>query len=379
MVENVTVVRRQAAYRWLVVGAVVAALCVTPSVVAAWPVTAVRVAPTVLHQRIQASARQPFEGYALSTASLGLPDLPRLSDVTSLLNGSTQLRAWYAAPKRWRVDVVDTVGERDLYQTADSQYQWDYGANLLTRVVGTQPARLPRGADLLPTELARRLLAGATADQLSALPAKRIAGLAAAGLRVTPANPSTTIGYIDVWAVPATGFPLRVEVTGRGAGAPILVTRFLDLRLGTPSSAALTPPTVGPDVGRAETHTPDIVSALGGLGLGILPATLAGLPRTGPLPGVQGVSAYGTGLSQFVVLPVPRRIGFEALRSAEQAGGADLPFPAGEGRLLTTPLLTVVVMQSTAARRTYVLAGLVNGDLLKQAGAELSTFTPVRR
>lgn len=374
--ENVTVVRRQAAYRWLAVGAVVAALCATPSVVAAWPVTAVRVEPALLRQRIQASASQPFEGYALSTASLGLPDLPRLSDVTSLLNSSTQLRAWYADPKRWRVDVVNTVGERDLYQTADSQYQWDYGANLLTRVLGTQPARLPRGADLLPPELARRLLGGATGDQLSALPAKRVAGVDAAGLRVTPANPSTTIGYVDIWAVPGTGLPLRVEVTGRGASAPILVTRFLDLRLGSPSQVALSPPRVAPDVGQTVTNTPDIVSALGGLGLGLLPATLAGLPRSGPFPGVQGVSAYGTGLGQFVVLPVPRRIGFEALRSAEQAGGADLPFPAGDGRLLTTPLLTVVVMQSTLTRRTYVLAGMVTGDLLRQAGAELSTYAP---
>jgi hypothetical protein len=379
MVENVTVVRRQAAYRWLAVGVAVVALCATPSVVAAWPVSAARVAPTVLHQRIQASARQPFEGYALSTASLGLPDLPRLSDVTSLLNGSTQLRAWYAAPKRWRVDVVDTVGERDLYQTADSQYQWDYGTNLLTRVVGIQTARLPRGADLLPTELARRLLAGATGDRLSALPAQRVAGIDAAGLRVTPANQSTTIGYIDIWAVPATGFPLRVEVTARGASAPILVTRFLDLHLGTPLSAALTPPRVGPDVGQTETHTPDIVSALGGLGLGLLPATLVGLPRTGPLPGVQGVSAYGTGLGQFVVLPVPRRIGFDALRSAEQAGGVELVFPDGDGRLLTSPLLTVAVLESATTRRTYVLAGLVTGDLLTRAASELSTFTLRRR
>jgi hypothetical protein len=38
-----------------------------------------------------------------------------------------------------------------------------------------------------------------------------------------------------------------------------------------------------------------------------------------------------------------------------------------------------VVMQSTAARRTYVLAGMVTGDLLRQAGAELSTYAPSRR
>jgi hypothetical protein len=378
-VEGVTVVRRQAAYRWLTVAAVVGVLGATPAVVAGWPVAAARVAPALLHQRIRASAGQPYQGYAVSTASMGLPDLPRLSDVTSLLDGSTQLRAWYADPGRWRVDVVDTAGERDLYQTDGGQYLWDYGENLLTKVVGAQPARLPRGADLLPPELARRLLAGATGDRVSALPARRVAGVDTAGLRVTPADPRTTVGHIDVWAVPATGLPLRVEVTGRGAAAPILVTRFLDLRLATPASSVLTPPAVGPGVGQTVTQTPDIVTALGGLGLGILPATLLGMSRSGPIAGVQGVSTYGVGLGQFVVLPVPRRIGFDALRSAEQAGGATVPFPAGEGTLLTTPLLTVMVMQSTAARRTYVLAGLVTGDVLRQAGAELSTYAPARR
>jgi hypothetical protein len=377
-VECVTVARRQAAYRWLAVAAAAAVLVATPAVVAAWPVPAVRVDPALLHRRVRASVNQAYEGYAESTATMGVPDLPRLSDVASLLDGSTQIRAWYAGPARWRADVLDLAGERDLYQTVDGQYRWDYGENLLTQVVGVQPARLPRGADLLPPELARRLLAGATGDRLSALPARRVAGRTAAGLRVTPADPQTTVDHVDIWALPDTGLPLRVEVTGKGNRAPILVTRFLDLRLATPSRSVLSPPAVGPGVGRSITRTPDIVSALGYPGLGLLPATLAGLPRNGPGRAVQGVSGYGAGLGQFVVLPVPRRIGLDALRSAEQAGGAPLPLPAGDGFLLATPLLTVLVMESTASRRTYVLAGLVTGDLLRQAGAELSTYAPGR-
>src|SRR6185312_15818580 len=100
--DHMTVVRRQATSRWLAVAVVVAVLCAVPGIVAAWPVPATRVDPGVLRARIRASANQPYQGYALSSAALGLPALPRLSDVTSLFDGSTQLRAWYSSATRWR-------------------------------------------------------------------------------------------------------------------------------------------------------------------------------------------------------------------------------------------------------------------------------------
>jgi hypothetical protein len=42
--------------------------------------------------------------------------------------------------------------------------------------------------------------------------------------------------------------------------------------------------------------------------------------------------------------------------------------------LISTPLLSVLVMDSDLAHRTYILAGLVTGDLLRAAAAELSTY-----
>ena len=51
--------------------------------------------------------------------------------------------------------------------------------SLFTQVIGAQPVRLPRAADLLPPALARRLLGIAAAtDRYSRLPSRRVAGAA---------------------------------------------------------------------------------------------------------------------------------------------------------------------------------------------------------
>ena len=117
-------------------------------------------------------------------------------------------------------------------------YLWDYGHDVLTRIVGAQPVRLPRASDLLPPALARRLLAAASpADHLSRLPSRRVAGVDAAGLRLVPADPATTIGAIDIWADPASGLPLDVAIIGRGASKPVLVTSFLQVSEQRPAAA----------------------------------------------------------------------------------------------------------------------------------------------
>jgi hypothetical protein len=374
-----SVVRAQTRRRWLVVGAVALALLATPGVVAALPAGTARVAPAMLAGRIRASAGQPFEGYAVSSGTAGLPALPQLSDVSDLLNGDTRLRVWYASARRWRVDVVDTGTERDTYQLLDMQVIWDYGRSQLTEVDGTPAVRLPRGADLVPPDLARRLLAAASGDRLSPLPAKRVAGVAAAGLRITPASPHTTVGHVDIWADPGTGLPLEVAVTGKGAAAPILVTRFLDLRLGAPADAVLVPPAAREGIGYTVADSPDLLQELGQrLRPFPLPDTLAGQPRTGTADPSDNVVTYGTGLAQFVVIQVPRDVGGSAARRMIRGGGVQLDFPDGDGVLVATPLLTVLASDAHPVRRNYLIAGLVDAALLKQAGAELSSWGSIR-
>lgn len=357
--------------RWTLVAVAAAVLVALPLVLAGIPASSTTIGPTQLRARILASADQPYSGFVQTDGQLGLPSLPQLSDVTSLLSGSTQARVWYRAPEHNRVDVITGLGERDVYQTPEGDYTWDYGSNLLTEIVGQQDIRLPREGDLIPPDLARRVLTLDQQDPVTGLPSRRIAGIDAAGLRLRPTDPATTVGQVDIWADPATGLPLRVEVTAHGGTKPVLASQFIDLSRGDPGDAVLAPP-VNTSGGFTRTDAPDVMSVIGNLGRGILPPKLAGYDRQPGLVGLPGVGRYGTGLSTFVVLPLPRDVGRSAIDSATKAGAAKVTVPNGRAVLIQIPLLTVLIEQAGFGRRTYLVAGLVDHAVVQQAAAELA-------
>ena len=363
-----TVVRTQARRRWGIVLAAVVLLCSVPVVINTWPAGAAEIGTGALRERIAASARQPYQGYAQSTGLLPLPPLPNLEQVTALVSGTTEMRTWYAARDRWRVDVIDGGSERDLYQTPDAQYVWDYGANQLSRIVGDQPIRLPRAADLTPPDLVRRLLTVAAGDRFVSLAGKRVAGVAAAGLRIVPATADTTVAHIDIWADPGTGLPLQAEVTAKGGVRPVFVTRFLEVHLSVPAAEVLTPPAPRPGVGFTITAAPDILSALNRRRPVLLPDRLAGSPRRDAVAGEAVAGVYGTGLAQFVAVALPGRFGSEAYQKVATFG-QDVTVPGGSAALISTGLLSVLVVR---AQRTYLVAGLVQPAVLQRVAADLS-------
>jgi hypothetical protein len=348
----------------------VALLCGLPAIVAALPVPGSALSATALRARILASAGVPYQAYAESSVDLGLPELPDLGDVSTLLDGITDQDVWYRSPGQWRADVITSAGETDTYQTSHGIFVWDYSSNLLTQILGAEPVRLPRAADLLPPDLARRLLGYAShADHLSRLPPQRVAGVAAAGLRLIPADPATTVGEVDIWADPATGLPLEVEITGRGASHPILVSRFLDLSERRPSRATVTPDPA-PGTGFTTTVLPDVSGILNGFGP-LLPSRLAGMDRVASPGGLADVAAYGAGFSRFAVLPLPYGVGERALNAASDAGAAGIDLGSGTGAAMQTPLLTVVLAQGPSGRPVYLLTGTVTAALLVRAATDL--------
>lgn len=349
--------------------AAAALLCAVPSVVASLPVGASHIGVDPLRQRIAASATQQYSGYARTQAELGLPNLPAVGDVTSLLSGFTNIRTWYAGPDASRVDVIDTVGERDVYETPLGEFTWDYGTGVLTEVFGNEPVRLPRAGDLLPPDLARRVLAMDPVDKPIALPAARIAGVDAAGLRLRPTDPATTVGQVDIWADPDTGLPLRVQITAKGAAKPIITSQFISVTPGRPDPAALQPPTNG---GLAQAAAPDIVGRVAGFNDGFhLPPSLAGYRLQPQLNGLTAVGRYGPGLATFIVLPLPRNIALSAADTAIKAGALKLILPRGRAVVIGIPLLTVLIVSVEHGRRSYLLAGFVNRTVMEQAAREL--------
>lgn len=362
------VVSGQAARRWALVGAGTAILCLLPALVAALPVPASALTAAQLRARILKSADVPYQGYAESDVDLDLPALPDLGDVTALLDGTTDQYAWYRSAGQWRADVLTTAGEDDTYLTSGGTFTWNYTSDLMTQIRGTQPVRLPRAADLLPPALATRLLSFAgRADRITRLPSRRVAGIDVAGLRLVPASPATTIGAVDIWADPVNGLPVQVDLYGRRAAAPLLVSRFLDVSLSAPSVADVTP-SPAPGVGFTVTGLADVSGVLGGFGPP-LPGRLAGFGRVASPAGLPDVGAYGDGFARFVVLPLPLRTGAEAMSTAS-AAGASIAIEDGTAVLVTTPLLTVL-LASPIGGPVYLLTGAVTPQLLDAAATQL--------
>jgi hypothetical protein len=347
-----------------------ALLCAVPAIVAAWPVSASVLSAAQLRAAVLASGHVPYDGYAESDVDLSLPMLPDLHNVIALLDGTTDQYVWYRSPGQWRADVLTSAGEDDLYQVGQRTYDWNYASNLLTQVVGNQPVRLPRAADLLPPSLARRLVnfAGRGA-QAERLPSQRVAGISAAGLRLAETDPRSTIGAVDIWADPRTGLPVQVEIFGRGSATPTLVSRFLGLSFRRPSVGVVTPDP-GPGAGQTTTSLPAVSGVLNGFGPQ-LPGRLGGFAQVPTPGGLADVGAYGSGFARFAVVPLPGRDGQTVLTAASSAG-ATVQIAGGTAELVSVPLLTMLLVRSPAGP-VYLLVGTVTAAALEQAASSLVT------
>ena len=362
-------------WRWIVVVAGVAVLCCLPALASALPVSVPALTADQLESRVLGSQRLPFSGYAESDAHFGLPPLPAFSSVTPLLDGVTRMRVWQAAPDRWRVDTLSDTGENDTYQAGANTFLWDSGQQLLTGIGGAQVIRLPRAADLVPSALAGRIITEAGAGaKVSLLPPQRVAGQSAAGLRITPTAPQSTIASADIWASPATGLPLLVQVFDRGASGPALETRFLQAGAWTPDPGVLTPRR-GPGTGFTTTTPSDFSGVLKNLDDEVLPGRLAGLGRqASPVP---QIGVYGSGLTAFAVLTFRRDTGAQLLGDALDAGATPLTTTGrtgadGTGAVASAPLVNLVLVHPYRSPDTFLLVGFVSKAALEQAADVLA-------
>jgi hypothetical protein len=357
--------RAASGWRWLAVGGAVAVLVALPGLVAAVPARDRPVTAEDLLARVLASERVPYQGYAEARAGLGLPDVPRAGRVVALLGETTRMRAFVAGPRRWRVDELTPVGERDLYAEAWGTWLWDSGERRAVATRGQAPVRFARPADLLPPELGRRVAAAAAAGEAARLGPRRVAGVHALGLRIRPRSPDTTVARVDLWADPASGLPVRVELTAAGRREPILTTSFLDLRLEAPDPATVRF-TVPGDADVQADEVPDLAGAIERFSPFVLPDPLAGRPRRTRV--ASAAATYGRGFELVAVLALPARFS-----PRTQAMLARLPVrtgPWGEASVIATPLLNGMVFERHGV--AYALAGTVSPPVLDRVAAELA-------
>ena len=186
-------------------------------------------------------------------------------------------------------------------------------------------------------------LAGTADVELQALPARRVAGRSADGVRLLPRDPDrTTVEAVDLWVDPGSGLPLRVEVRADGEDEPVLTSLLLDLDLGAPPASSTDfdrPRRADVTVGDA----PDVAAAVDRFAPYRLPESLAGLPRRprAPLTGDGGVATYGEGLTAMAVLPLPGDVARRLVDRIDDDGD-------GRTARVSTPLVNA---QVSAGRR----------------------------
>jgi hypothetical protein len=354
--------------RWLVVLVTAALLVVTPLAVSARPVADPSISVTELARRIQASGGVAWSGLVESSGRLQVPDSDSFAGLAQLLGEDNDLRVWWRAADDWRIDRIRGTGETDLFRQGAYLSRWIFESETAVRSPVSE-IRLPDAPDLLPTTLARSMLHGARPEELTSLPARRVAGVVAAGLRLTPTERASTITTVDIWAEPETGLPLQVELSGAGERVPVLRTSTVDFALGVPPAATtrFDPP---PSVDVRFEESVDVAAAANAFAPYDLPPSLGGLPtRDGADPGAVGV--YGRGPTTLIALPLRGRVAWPlrerlASSAAAEESDAGVLAPVGPVGLLVTP--------DRDGGGGFLLAGTVTSATLKRAAAELAAI-----
>lgn len=349
--------------RWTAVAVGTLLLTAAPVAVRLLPAAESDASASQLLELARDGEGRPWSGFVETEGTLQLPDADRFSDVGALLGERTSMRAWWQDADRWRVDRLLVSGEDDLVHRGDSTLRWEYEDTQAT--VSRDPEiRLPRTADLVPPVLAERLLRGVGSDDVRRIDGRRVAGVSAPGLRVTPASELSSIDHADLWLDPATGVPLRVEVHAAGSSSAAFVSRFVEFSSARPGDSDVdfeAPPGIEVDFD----DVLDIADAANQYAPVRPPDEVAGLSKAASSDRAVGV--YGRGMTQVIAIPLRDREA-DALRDqlAITPGVAQ-----GTDRTVVTVGPLGVLLTGEQGDGGWLLAGTLTRTALERAADDV--------
>jgi hypothetical protein len=353
----------RAIHRWSFVAMACALAVAVPAGVRAWPVPDRDLSAAQLLARVRSGQDTAYSGMVETRGRLGLPVSDHFTDIADLLGGDTRLRVWWRSSQDWRVDRLLDTGEIDLFHQGGTTVEWNYErAEARTSVDPT--IRLPRDADLTPPALARRALVGASPNDLTRLPARRIAGVDTLGLRIDPSNPRTSVDHVDLWADPDTGVVLALHAYGVGA-QPALSTAFTSVSLSTPdpSTTSFQP---APGVHQSFDNVLDIADAANQFAPVTPPEQVAGLIKSAYSR--EAVGIYGSGLTKVMALPLQAR---DAGYLADQLRTSGARLVHRQPLLRVGPLGAYLVISHEPFDFAWLVTGTVTDQTLIRAGTDL--------
>jgi outer membrane lipoprotein-sorting protein len=319
--------------------------------------------PAELLVKVRTANVRTFSGDVKLTADLGLPDLGSLGSfgasatgsVLDYLSGTHTAQVWADGPQHLRLAVPVTGAESDWIRNGSDLWAWDSRNQSVTHATlpadptDQTPADTPAEVALTPAQLAEQILAKVDpSTTVSVETPGYVAGRPVYELVLAPKSSASTVGTVTVSVDAATGAPLDTAITARGASSPALELGFTSISFDQPASSvfAFTPP---PGSTVTQASAPSELAGLGGERSDQTehhrpkPADGSTAPTdTAPAAGPsETTKVVGTDWASVAVISgVPLGGEVQAiLRNAQAVTG-----PAGSGRLITTPLLNVLVL-----------------------------------
>jgi outer membrane lipoprotein-sorting protein len=302
--------------RWAVPATAVA---VTGAVIAGLQIPAAQATPALpartpaqLLAQVDTNAKvPPLTGTVVETTSLGLPQLPKVGDPTSLsslITGSHTLKVYYENARHYRLAVPQSLSESDIIRDGSKLWLWDSTSNTVTEYVLPKDAlkhakaKLPPMPALTPQQAANEVLAAVGKTTLVTVQSNvLVAGEPAYQLVLAPKDSRSLVGQVVIAVDGKYGVPLRVQVFAKNATAPAFQVGYTDISFVTPAQANL-----------QFTAPPGAKVTVHNLTSGDVPSAHQ---RSGSGPD-NGYSGYGSGWLTVIELP---------------QSALDMPFSAAEG------------------------------------------------
>lgn len=326
--------------------------------------------PQHVLELISQSATSAYSGTVKQASDLGLPDLSALESqagpagasgggLVDLLTSSHTAKVYTDGGTRQRVQVLDTLAERDLVRDGNSVWLYDSGQKQATHLAfaGAGDAGAKTAApELTPAQLAASLVTQLQPSTDFAVSADdRVAGRQTYRLTLTPKTAGTLVQDATIAVDASTGVPLEVSVYAKGQAKPAVTVAFSAISYGKPAADvfSFTPP----QGTRVETQS---VAPQNG---GASPQHLGQ-----QLPVEKRPTVIGSGWNAIVELPAGSADLAQLSSGATPAGGTDAGALLGllqavpGGRGAQTALVSVLI---TADGR--VLAGAVPLTALESA------------
>ncbi|WP_314505632.1 DUF2092 domain-containing protein [uncultured Microbacterium sp.] len=317
-----------------------------------------------------ASEVDALSGTVEQTSDLGLPDLGALTgamggsdsgdapaaadidDLISLVTGSHTAKV-YLDGENARVQILDRLGERNVYVDGDANEVWYVDSETQTATQLTLPSdaeleqSAPPAPDAVPTpdQMLDEALAGLDeSTEVTVGSDASVAGRDVYELILTPRSDDTLVGQVRFAIDGENGTALAASVTARGASEPAFQTGFTQVDFAAPDPAvfAFTP---GDGITVTQQDVP-------------LPTEHGSAQTDAAAPVV-----FGEGWSAVIEMPNSSQADAFAGLDAEQLALLDSVTTAVDGgRVLQTALVSVLITDDGR-----VLAGAVPAERLVEA------------